>query len=108
MKLLYLCNLFFICCNAFTTFQQPFMVHNSLILKSNNSIQKNNYLFFNKNNNHHFNLNAKKNNDDYIEKINSFVLNTTFNIIIYYMIFYNINNSIISWLLLCYIRIYII
>ena len=107
MKLLYLCNLFFICCNAFTTFQQPFMVHNSLILKSNNSIQKNNYLFFNKNNNHHYILNMKKNNDN-IEKINSFVLNTTFNIIIYYMIFYNIKNSIISWLLLCYIRIYII
>ena len=108
MKLLYLCNLFFICCNAFTTFQQPFMVHNSLILKSNNSIQKNNYPIFNKSsNNHHYILNMKKNNDN-IEKINSFVLNTTFNIIIYYMIFYNIKNSIISWLLLCYIRIYII
>lgn len=90
MKLLYLCNLFIICCNAFTI--QPSY---NIALKSNsiNKYNCNNQLSFIKNNNNHLKNNyyLKKNNYDddiYDENITLLIVNIIYNIILYSYIYY--------------------
>lgn len=91
MKLLYLCNLFIICSNAFII--QPSY---NIALKSNsiNKYNCNNQLSLIKNNNNHLKNNyyLKKNNYDdddiYDENITLLTVNIIYNIILYSYIYY--------------------
>ncbi len=64
MKLLFFCNLFIICINAFTIQQSiPFLS------KSSKNIQSYSSIFINNNNNFHITMmKNKKNNDNYLNK----------------------------------------